>query len=238
MMLKVWWLKKPSAGNYGDLLTPYVFDHFGIEYKFSKRDFQAISVGSVARVASKNTIVLGSGILSDKDSLAPDADWRLVRGPRTRNKILERGGTCSTDYGDPGAMLSEIVKPGAKKYDVGIIPHFIDNAVVEQRYPNYHRINLLGTDILETTRKISECRFVISSSLHGIIVAHSYDIPAAWVRFSDNLEGDDIKFLDYHESVGVKLTQSTVEDPVFTLPRIDIKSTIEKVFKDLKNEFN
>jgi hypothetical protein len=51
--------------------------------------------------------------------------------------------------------------------------------------------------------KIVSCTFTISSSLHGIVVSHAYNINSLWVRFADtlgkgpvDLKGD-FKFRDY-----------------------------------------
>jgi hypothetical protein len=60
-----------------------------------------------------------------------------------------------------------------------------------------------------TTKQILACEHILSSSLHGIIVAHAYGIPAVQVQFSDRIFGDGVKYHDYFLSVDLE-----VYDPV------------------------
>jgi hypothetical protein len=45
---------------------------------------------------------------------------------------------------------------------------------------------------------------ILSSSLHGLIIANAFGRPAGWVRLSEALFGDDVKFQDYYASVGLE----------------------------------
>ena len=45
-------------------------------------------------------------------------------------------------------------------------------------------------------------RRVLSSALHGVILAHAYGIPALPVRIGDGLVGGDFKFRDHYHSIG------------------------------------
>ncbi|WP_156383835.1 hypothetical protein [Methylobacterium sp. Leaf456] len=49
---------------------------------------------------------------------------------------------------------------------------------------------------------VLSCRRILSSSLHGLILAHAYGIPATWLKISDRPLGDDFKFRDYWASIG------------------------------------
>ena len=52
--------------------------------------------------------------------------------------------------------------------------------------------------------EINSCQVIISSSLHGIITCHAYNIPCLWYKFSEKIVGDGIKFADYFSSVNIK----------------------------------
>ncbi|RGY81624.1 hypothetical protein DXA18_05515 [Dorea sp. AM58-8] len=59
-------------------------------------------------------------------------------------------------------------------------------------------------DPLQVVKEIAECRYIISSSLHGLIVADSLGIPNMYLVFGDRLLGDGYKFEDYYSAYGVE----------------------------------
>ena len=81
--------------------------------------------------------------------------------------------------------------------------------------------DILFIDILREETKITEfiddicsCEKIISSSLHGIIIANAYGIPAKWFII-DNLplEGSPYKkFYDYFISVNMPIQQPLILD--------------------------
>lgn len=197
--------------NFGELIGPFLYEKLtGVEpWHRSPDDFSRssvyMSVGSILSMCAANAIVWGSGILSrDAKFTRP---WRVsaVRGPLSYEAFRRQGYDCPQVFGDP-AILLPLVLPrtgGAPTYDVGVIPHFFDHAVVsaqtvaapgtlfiDVRYP-----------IEQVVEQICSCRQIVSSSLHGIIVAHAYGVPARWVRWAHD-SGDGVKYLDYFESVG------------------------------------
>ena len=110
-------------------------------------------------------------------------------------------------YGDPALLLPKLIpNTVTKKYELGIIPHYVDYEKVVQQFSNDPKIkviNLMTDDIVKTTHEILTCKKIISSSLHGVIVSQAYHIPALWVKFSNKLAGDNVKFYDYFESIGL-----------------------------------
>ena len=233
-MFKVWWQSKEN--NFGDILNPFIFDYFQINYKFSHLEAaNTLCIGSVIRRAREDFNVFGSGIMFSKDKPHPKAKYHFVRGPRTRKNVLSNGGHCPPIYGDPAFLLPLFCNESKKEYNVGIVPHFVDYKFVKETYPNHYIIDVLNKDPLEVAKQITKCRHIISSSLHGIIAAHAYGIPAAWVKFSNNVKGDDVKFYDYFEGVNSSPILSTLDKPKYQTVSYNT-SDIRNLFISLKKE--
>lgn len=215
-----WWSETRLMGkekeNYGDLVGKYIVEAIsGKKAKFTRPYKQKwlhqinssviyVTAGSILAHVNKYCVVWGSGIIQKKQKVKP-AQFLAVRGPRTRQNLIKQGYTVPKVYGDPAMLLPRYFQPKFdKKYCYGVVPHYSDFKKVSENFPmgaSSKLIDLMTTDIEATTAEILECEHIISSSLHGLIVAHAYGIPAIWVKFSDQLFGDDVKFYDYFESV-------------------------------------
>lgn len=232
--MKFWWWKGATPGNFGDVITPVVLDYFGIPWEYSKDDYKAISTGSIIRKTRAGTIVLGSGALGSTTSGHPEADYRFVRGPLTRQRILDNGGKCPEIYGDPAMLLPLIRDSATKKYDYGLIPHWSQYERVRARYPKHYVVNMRTDDPLRTLDEITQCRTIAASSLHGVIAGHAYGIPTALLEF-DPLKGDGTKFLDHYLAAGIDPELSSAKHPVFSVGYIDL-DPIVKIFNDLRDQ--
>lgn len=209
----------PKPGNLGDVLTPVLLKKLGVNVRRAPRSkAQLLGIGSIIRFARPGQMVWGSGAMRETDRPSPDARYLAVRGPLTREVVLKSGGECPEVYGDPALLLPSVYNPPVeKRHEIGVVPHYIDRGLVRTDLP---MINPLRADPLEVVDEIRACHAILSSSLHGIIVAHAYGIPAAWVRFGDRLDGDDIKFRDYAASVGIELVPyPSISEAKPVLPR-------------------
>ncbi len=153
--------------------------------------------------------IWGSGFRSDRSRIhISPVKVHSVRGPLTRQALLEQGVDCPERYGDPALLVSRYYRPKTvKRYKYGIIPHYVDekNPLVRSiiSRPDVLIISMASYkhwhDIPDA---VCACEKIVSSSLHGLIVADSYGIPNAWVRFSENIAGGGFKYQDYFASVG------------------------------------
>lgn len=239
-MLKWYWVGNNLTGNFGDVLTPKLLDHFNIPYTFvgdPQKEFDAMCIGSIARWAKKGTSVFGSGFMSRNHTPNIEANYRFVRGPISRNMIINAGGSCPEIYGDPALLLPLLCDESKKEYDVGIIPHVVHYEAIKKEYKNEFVINLFTKNALEVASEITKCRMIISSSLHGIIAANAYGIPAAWVDFGP-IKGDGMKFEEHFMSGGItNAKKSSINDPVFYNGTYNI-NPIKDIFTSFANEIN
>lgn len=165
-------------------------------------------IGSIIASADKNTVIWGSGAI--ENSLKENFCFKKilsVRGPLTRKLLVENGYDCPKAYGDPALLISKYYKPDVcVKYKLGIIPHYVDldNPILcsikesrDVKIINFHEYSNWQNVI----DQILSCGFIISSSLHGLILCDSYNIPNIWCKFSSKIYGQDFKFRDYLLSV-------------------------------------
>ena len=231
----VYWMVGKNINNFGDILTPYILDYYNISYQYTeKENCNLIGVGSIANWAPDHCIVLGSGIAYQKISLNKTAQWKFVRGPITRENVIRSGGICPEIYGDAGMLINKFWKESIKKHDIGFIPHMKEYNLIKEKYPNEYVINLNNPDPQQVAGQITSCRNIISSSLHGIIGAHAYEIPAARIKFTkDIIKGDDTKYKDHYASLNLDHKISTLDSLHFTTPSNVDFSLIEDIFKAL-----
>lgn len=217
--IPLYWYRENREGkgieNFGDLASPYLIEKLsGRKTKHIKpaafwyRNLLThyLSTGSILGHANKNSVVWGSGIIQQNDSPGK-AKFLAVRGPKSRERLLALKYDVPEKYGDPALLLPKVYRPDIHKaHKLGIIPHYTDFKAVKQRFADAGEVKIIDvfTNRLEPVLDdIISCQQIVSSSLHGVIVAHAYGIPAVWVKFSNKLFGDNIKFYDYFASVGI-----------------------------------
>ncbi len=212
-----WWHGNSQIQNFGDWIGPLLFEAITGKTPIycPTRKLQAFSttfytVGSVLGTIKEpdRAIVWGSGIIHRDTSFKRPKEIHAVRGPISRERCRELGFSCPDVYGDPALLLPrylERTKP-EKKYAIGIIPHFVHFPVIASLLENSSDVKLIDVTmpVQSVVDDIVACERTISSSLHGIIVSHAYGVPSAWVKFSEPLYGDDVKFLDYFASASVE----------------------------------
>ena len=174
-------------------------------------------IGSILPWAmDKDTIVWGSGCLDSHDPLwqifEKPKEVRAVRGPLTRKVLLQHGIDCPDVYGDPVLLFPRVYQPQILKTNkIGVIPHVSSISHLDELLPHQmledDDIEIINPKVYTTWHEfidqIVSCKLVLSSSLHGVIVADAYNVPNVWVSFHvDEHPDGNFKFKDYYSSVG------------------------------------
>lgn len=109
-------------------------------------------------------------------------------------------------------LLPLIYKPKSEiKYKYGFIPHYLD--AEHDFIKNIDDKSLLidicsGDRPLQIIDEISTCDIIVSSSLHGLVLAVAYGKPCIWVQFSDRITGGSFKFRDFFSVFGLEAKSS------------------------------
>lgn len=203
-----YWDGKP---NLGDAISPVV-----VEYMLSLKNLSLntpvkntkhlYAIGSVITAGIQDCTIWGSGILYTTLGYRiknRDLDIRSVRGPMTRTVLMEYGYKVPEIYGDPAILMPEIYnhKDVKKTHKYGIVmhkngsKHFDDLKALNN---SYKFIDIKTCDYKQFIDDLLSVEYVVSSSLHGIILAEAYGIPAILVQPEFSL----FKYYDWYISTG------------------------------------
>ncbi len=192
-----WWNTRP---NLGDDLSWLLLSGMGYEVEWaSPSDAEWVSIGSVLGWFDGFTgTVFGSG--RGGDELPPHdlthADVRALRGMKTR-ELVKGGDGCA--LGDPGLLVSDYLSP-EPVVDLVVVPHYDDQRRMSALYTDATFVDVTGS-AATALQTISRAKRIVSSSLHGIVLADAFGIPRKWDYFTDTL-GKGFKFKDYASVMG------------------------------------
>lgn len=217
-----WWNEVP---NFGDALAPLLLERFA----YLRVEWSPVSRARIASVGSIldhipplwDGIILGSGKLREDTRVhllgarsRAAATILALRGP-----LSAKGIPGSYALGDPGILADELVGPQEKLWDLGILPHFSDTELVPRfraLTPAQQSIRVIhpGTDPLTVLREIGSCRQIVTSSLHGMIVADAFGIPRRVEACpKPHVSGGEYKFRDYSASIRTPLEPGKMTEP-------------------------
>ena len=229
--LNVYYAKVP---NMGDLLNVAIIERlFGYKvnrHTFLTGELSAIGSG-LGQFTLRDNLILamaerisgflfptvtiwGSGFVCYKEKDNPfyrrNMRFAAVRGELSKKRVEKiLGREMDIPTGDAGILASYLLtEPVEKNYQVGIIAHYKeqDEPIFQELVNTYPQS--LFIDVRQTPdaviRQIASCECIISSSLHGLIIADSLGIPNIHIKVSDKLLGDGFKFDDYYSAYHLK----------------------------------
>lgn len=222
---------KNSRWNLGDSLG-FVVVSFMLEKKglsletWVKKKKHLGSIGSYVFTSFQHLTIWGGGALFHPKNFRTlfyklhlfrypfsKYDFRAVRGPLTRNVVMEYGHKCPEVYGDPAILMPYIYTPHCRvTHDVLVIPQFYTETEFRQKHTDLYMVSMNTNDYKSVIDAIVSSKRVITSSLHGIILSEAYGVPTVFFRGLE--KRNDFKYLDYYYSTGrydVKIADSFEE---------------------------
>ena len=235
-------VKTDLAKNADILAVGSSLNHFILSSNKKAALKQIFHFGSNLNFNQKITVI-GTGFMELPKTSKPyffrKMDFRVVRGVMTKEYLMKANlATNKCLVGDLGLLTSLMYNNNiVKKYQLGIIPHLDDFdspfffSIYKQFSPEAILINVKDSPEI-VTAQIRSCHRIISSSLHGLIVADSYGIPNLWMenRFK-RISKPNFKFHDYYSSIlssEMKPTPVSEIETGFDLNRIDKEYKIDQ----------
>ncbi len=205
------------VANFGDLLGPWLVDQIraetvaGAGTAAGRR--RLLTVGSILHMARDGDTVWGTGAngRAVDDPYGPRRlDVRAVRGPLTREFLARHGIDAPPVYGDPGLLVARYWSTdGARRRGTVHVPNFHDELRAVPGVDLLDPRSGLGTCLA----RIASAELVVASSLHGLVVAESFGVPARRVRSAVE---PSFKYEDYYRGTGraEHVPASSVEEAI------------------------
>jgi hypothetical protein len=214
---KLVWPHRWTHGNFGDLLALDLARYFypAYEPEVHSDGPRILPAGTYAAEARSGDVLAGVGLRSHhlRRPIPDDVLVWGLRGPHSLSGIQEVLGSSVQPrfLGDPGLLANKIwpTEPTEKPRGWVVIPHYRDLRRIRKELRHFKSLTLVSPDQPPSTvaRLIRTSEGVISSSLHGLIFAHSYGRPA--VAFGPPLFEGLFKYQDYADSIGWGLDWAT-----------------------------
>ena len=236
--IELFYWKSPFGVNFGDYLSSVVVNKLAAEadcFLDEARSTPAriLAIGSILHFARDGDVVWGSGVngkIPVEKHIFRWLDVRAVRGPLTRDFLIRRGIDVPEIFGDPGILVAELLgnrfqKSAERRTPVTFVPNLHDLAEMD----GWENVISPLDPWAAVVSRISMSSVVISSSLHGLVVADAFGVPCTYLRLS---EGESIlKYEDYVAGVGrprLDITRSR-EEAVRASPMDPVNPDLSKL---------
>lgn len=206
--------------NFGDRLNENLMQLLGCPYAASPAYFaDAVCIGSLLEPfllhrqgrIERPLHVFGTGFIREETPGAHEEFHRpmvfhALRGRLSLARCCAMTGARPEGIalGDPALLLRRMFPHVERvpRYDVGVALHMADAGFPVQEHLRLKRLSWRMLDVAlppeEFVRQLCECRFVLSSAMHGLIAADAMGIPNRHILLGDKVVGGSYKFRDYY----------------------------------------
>ena len=199
--MRAYWARGEGRGNFGDLLTELLFRRLrGCSLEWSEReDAELFGAGSIAELIPHGFTgyVIGSGCMFGDPIDLSSSRILSLRGARTAHAAGIRGVLLAS----LGLLARDLIDGKiARNIEIGTV-----RTGGDPRPAMGLRLDPEAGDPERLVRDMARCRRIVSSSLHGLIVADALGIPNMWDPFLEVDAGCGFKFHDYASAYGERI---------------------------------
>lgn len=187
-----WWTK-PMPGNVGDWMSPLVVsrqarsDVSYVSPTSGSSEPHLLAIGSLARLITPASVVVGTGISSTSHPMAPDATYVSLRGPISASHLAKNGGPTVERWGDPGVLLRRLVpierEPNGR---IALVRHFLHAGAAVTLPDGVDELTMMRShpdDVRSFLESLVAHDVVLTSSLPVLVACQSYGVPCGFVTF-------------------------------------------------------
>jgi hypothetical protein len=230
-----------DKANFGDEIGPWIIERISKRkvnnVRKNKNEVGLMTVGSIVQQIDRPGMTIwGSGIIREYGRakclelsvLKPKA-ITAVRGRLTRDFLKNKlGWDVPEIFGDPALLMPRYFNPPKLKYGITLCPHYVHYTAFKETLGEQFEVIDVTTGVESVVSKIAGSTTVLSTSLHGIIIAQAYGIPWVWIRMNDaHLLGGDFKFEDFF-SILDRNAVAMIDVKLEELSSLSISSIAEK----------
>jgi hypothetical protein len=192
------------GNNFGDNLTWYLFWKLADIRLFMVKpeDSKFVGIGSILEYVDNDYTgtIFGTGLMYS----TARKDYTKANVVGLRGKLTQERVKCTNDnivLGDLGLLSHLLCKSREKKWKLGLLPHYVDRENEQiKRWSKIEGVKFIDirSGVQNVIDQAAQCETIVSSSLHGLILADALNIPNEWVVLSDKIGGGEFKFRDYY----------------------------------------
>jgi succinoglycan biosynthesis protein ExoV len=200
-------------GNFGDDLNPWLWPRLLPDLLRDDARPSLVGIGTIinANLPAGVKIIAGAGVgYGDVPRLTDDWAVHFVRGPLTARAL---GLPASYAITDPAHLITQFIRPEPRGKGSVFIPHHVSalradwEAVAEAAGMRYVDPASGAMHVVQAIRSAS---LVVTSAMHGAIIADAFRVP--WIRVREYSHLNDFKWQDWGDSVGVDSTAQVLPE--------------------------
>jgi succinoglycan biosynthesis protein ExoV len=198
---------RDSIGNFGDDLNPFLWSRLLPDLLDDRAPNMLVGLGTILNheLPPGPKVIAGAGVGYGTAPKLTD-DWRVhfVRGPLT---ALSLGLSQSYAITDPAHLITQFIRPRVRGTGTLYVPHHMSALLADWRsVANAAGLDYVDPagDPMQVVEAIRNARLVITSAMHGAILADAFRVP--WIRVREYPHINEFKWQDWGASMEVDVS--------------------------------